>query len=98
MRGEISAEKDLARRRRRRDPRAPSRAQNRAVAAGEKLRAAHATSLARLYRDQGSRLRGRDFLAPVYSWFTKGFDTPDLIAAKALLADLNGKSTAIADV
>ena len=43
------------------------------------------TSLARLWRDQGKRKEARDLLAPVYSWFTEGFDTLDLREAKALL-------------
>jgi len=47
-----------------------------------------ATSLARLWRDQGKRAEARDILAPVYAWFTEGFDTQDLIDAKALLAEL----------
>jgi hypothetical protein len=51
-----------------------------------KLRAA--TSLARLWRDQGKRTEARDLLAPVYGWFTEGFDTPDLKEAKALLEEL----------
>jgi predicted ATPase len=42
-------------------------------------------SLARLRRDQGRRAEARDLLAPVYGWFTEGFDTPDLKDAKALL-------------
>jgi predicted ATPase len=37
-----------------------------------------AVSLARLRRDQGRRAEARDLLAPVYGWFTEGFDTPDL--------------------
>ena len=37
-----------------------------------------ATSLARLWRDQGKRTEARALLAPVYGWFTEGFDTPDL--------------------
>ena len=37
-----------------------------------------ATSLARLRRDQGRHIEARDLLAPVYGWFTEGFDTPDL--------------------
>ena len=49
-----------------------------------------ATSLARLWRDQGKRAEARDLLAPVYGWFTEGFDTRDLIEAKALLEDLGG--------
>ena len=49
-----------------------------------------AASLARLRRDQGRRGEARDLLAPVYSWFTEGFDTPDLKEAKALLDELGG--------
>ena len=48
-----------------------------------------ATSLARLWRDQGKRTDARDLLAPVYGWFTEGFDTLDLKEAKALLDELN---------
>jgi predicted ATPase len=48
-----------------------------------------ATSLAQLWRDQGRRAQARDLLAPVYGWFTEGFDTEDLKDAKALLAALN---------
>ena len=44
-----------------------------------------AMSLARLWRDQGKRDEARDLLAPVYGWFTEGFDTLDLKEAKALL-------------
>ncbi|MFG3598248.1 ATP-binding protein [Bradyrhizobium sp. RDI18] len=47
-----------------------------------------ATSLARLWRDQGKRTDARDLLAPVYSSFTEGFDTRDLKEAAALLAEL----------
>ena len=47
-----------------------------------------ATSLARLWRDQGKRAEARALLAPVYAWFTEGFDTRDLIDAKALLDEL----------
>jgi predicted ATPase len=47
-----------------------------------------ATSLARLWRDQGKPTEARDLLAPVYGWFTEGFDTPVLKDAKALLDDL----------
>jgi class 3 adenylate cyclase/tetratricopeptide (TPR) repeat protein len=43
------------------------------------------TSLARLWRDQGKRTEARDLLAPIYGWFTEGFDTPDLKEARALL-------------
>jgi predicted ATPase len=45
-------------------------------------------SLARLGRDQDRRAEAHDLLAPVYSWFTEGFDTPDLKEAKALLDEL----------
>jgi predicted ATPase len=44
--------------------------------------------LARLWRDQGRREEARELLAPVYGWFTEGFDTRDLIEAKALLDEL----------
>ena len=47
-----------------------------------------AMSLARLWRDQGRCDEARDLLAPVYGWFTEGFDTPDLKDAKALLGEL----------
>jgi predicted ATPase len=47
-----------------------------------------AVSLARLWADQGRRTEARDLLAPVYGWFTEGFDTPDLKGAKALLDQL----------
>jgi predicted ATPase len=47
-----------------------------------------AASLARLRRDQGRLAEARDLLAPVYGWFTEGFDTPDLKEAKALLDEL----------
>jgi predicted ATPase len=45
-------------------------------------------SLARLWRDQGKMQEGRELLAPVYGWFTEGFDTRDLKEAKALLEQL----------
>jgi predicted ATPase len=44
-----------------------------------------ATSMARLWRDQGKPQQARELLAPVYGWFTEGFDTRDLKEAKALL-------------
>ena len=53
---------------------------------GYELRAA--TSLARLWREQGRRGEARELLAPVYGWFTEGFDTADLKEAKALLDEL----------
>jgi predicted ATPase len=45
-------------------------------------------SLARLWRDQGKVQQARELLAPVYGWFTEGFDTRDLKEAKALLEEL----------
>jgi predicted ATPase len=47
-----------------------------------------AMSMARLRRDQGKRDEARELLAPVYGWFTEGFDTVDLKQAKALLDEL----------
>jgi predicted ATPase len=44
-------------------------------------------SLARLWRDQGKVQQARELLAPVYGWFTEGFDTRDLKEAKALLEE-----------
>jgi predicted ATPase len=43
--------------------------------------------LARLWGEQGRRTEARDLVAPVYSWFTEGFDTADLKEAKALLGE-----------
>jgi class 3 adenylate cyclase/predicted ATPase len=48
-----------------------------------------AMSMARLWRDQGKRQQAHDLLAPVYGWFTEGFDTLDLKEAKALLDELH---------
>jgi predicted ATPase len=45
-------------------------------------------SLARLWADQGERARAHDLLAPIYGWFTEGFETADLKDAKALLDEL----------
>jgi predicted ATPase len=80
----------------RRNPSAPDRAEvsyRRAIerarsqeAKSWELRAA--TSLAGLWRDQGKRAEARDLLAPVYNWFSEGFDTGDLKEAKALLDEL----------
>jgi predicted ATPase len=44
-----------------------------------------AMSMARLWRDQGKQQQARDLLAPVYGWFTEGFDTLDLKLAEKLL-------------
>ena len=47
-----------------------------------------AMSMARLWRSQGKAQQARELLAPVYGWFTEGFDTLDLKQAKALLNKL----------
>jgi predicted ATPase len=46
-------------------------------------------SMARLWRDQVKRQEAHDLLAPVYGWFSEGFDTLDLKEAKALLDELS---------
>ncbi len=48
-----------------------------------------AISLAQLWARQGERKKAHDLLAPVYGWFTEGFDTPDLKDARVLLDSLN---------
>ena len=47
-------------------------------------------SLARLWREQGKRAEAHELLAPIYNWFTEGFDTADLQEAKALLEEFSG--------
>jgi len=47
-----------------------------------------AMSLTRLWRDQGERQQARDLLAPIYGWFTEGFNTLDLKEAMGLLDEL----------
>jgi predicted ATPase len=54
-----------------------------------------AMSMARLWRDQGKRQQAHDLLAPVYDWFTEGFDTLDLKQSKALLDELSGSPSVI---
>jgi predicted ATPase len=54
-----------------------------------------ATSMARLWRDRGKPQQAHDLLAPVYGWFTEGFDTLDLKRAKALLDELTECASAI---
>src|SRR5262245_49676949 len=49
-----------------------------------------AMSLARLWQQQGQRTAAYELLAPIYGWFTEGFDTADLQEAKALLEELAG--------
>ena len=53
-----------------------------------------ATSIARMWLDQGRRVEGRDLLAPVYQSFTEGFDTADVTAAKLLLDELIAEARA----
>ncbi len=48
-----------------------------------------ATSLARLWQQQGKRAEAHKLLSEVYNWFTEGFDTKDLQEAKVLLAELS---------
>jgi predicted ATPase len=48
-----------------------------------------ATSLARLWRDQGKSTEARDLIAPIYGWFTEGFETADLKQATALLREFS---------
>jgi predicted ATPase len=59
-----------------------------AAEAQDRLRAA--MSLARLWQQQGKRAEAYELLAPVYGWFTEGFDTADLQEAKVLLEELGG--------
>jgi predicted ATPase len=47
-----------------------------------------ATTLVRLWGEQGRRAEAQDLLAPIYGWFTEGFDTADLKEAKRLLDEL----------
>jgi predicted ATPase len=80
----------------RRNPSAPDRAEDSYRRAIERARSQEAkswelraaTSLARLWRDQGKHAEARALLAPIYGWFTEGFDTADLKEAKALLDEL----------
>jgi predicted ATPase len=63
-----------------------------AVALGQQAKSLElraAMSLSRLWQQQGKQDAARNLLAPIYNWFTEGFDTPDLQAANALLAELS---------
>ena len=55
-------------------------------------------SLARLWQQQGKRAEARELLAPIYGWFTEGFDTADLQEAKALLEELAMRRKAVWNV
>jgi predicted ATPase len=56
---------------------------------GKSLELRAATSLARLWQQQGKRIEAQELLAPIYGWFTEGFDTADLQEAEALLEELS---------
>ena len=49
------------------------------------------TSLARLWCDQGKRTEARDLLAPIYNWFTEGFDAPDLRGGRVMMTAGSGR-------
>ena len=75
------------------DQEAAERSYHRAIAAAERqnakgLEIRAATSLARLWRDQGKGADARSLLAPIYGWFTEGFDAPVLQDAKVHLDQL----------
>ena len=54
-----------------------------------------ACSLSRLWHQHGQREAARDLLAPLYAWFTEGFDTPDLQEARTLLAAVFSSQTTL---
>ena len=56
---------------------------------GSRIELRDARDLARHWRDKGRSEEARELLAPVYDWFTEGFDTVDLKEAKALLDELS---------
>ena len=66
---------------------APSTSPARSKRSSLELRAG--TSLAHLWACQGKRGEARDLLAPIYGWFTEGFETSDLREARALLDELS---------
>ncbi len=63
-------------------------ARGRASTAAKSWELRAAMSMARLWRFQGKAQQARELLAPIYGWFTEGFDTLDLKEAKALLDEL----------
>ena len=82
-----SSRQSRMRQKRKRISSARSRLRVQQQAKSWELRAA--MSMARLWRDQGKPQQARELLAPVYGWFTEGFDTLDLREAKALLDELH---------
>jgi len=66
----------------------PERAANRRNQKAKSIELRAGVSLAQLWRAQGKHSEARDLLAPIYGWFTEGFDTSDLKKAKALLEQL----------
>jgi predicted ATPase len=63
-----------------------------AIAHGQSAKAFElraAISIARLWRDAGNSAKARDLLVPIYSWFTEGFETPDMVEAKTLIGSLH---------
>ena len=89
----LCVEGDLLRARSADDRRAPEDRYREAIAVARRQQAKSlelraATRLARLWGEQGRRAEARELLAPVYGWFTEGFDTADLKEAKALLDEL----------
>ena len=60
---------------------------------GKSLELRAAISLGRLWQRQGKRQEARDLVQGVYAWFSEGFDLPDLVEARALLADLDTDCT-----
>jgi predicted ATPase len=72
---------------------AAERSYRKAIAVAERQRAKllqlrASVHLARLWRDEGKHAEARKLLAPIYDWFTEGFDTKDLKEARALLDEL----------
>ena len=72
---------------------AAERSYRQAIAVAEQQRAKllqlrASVHLARLWRDEGEHAEARELLAPIYDWFTEGFDTRDLKEARALLDEL----------
>ncbi len=88
MAGEIALQVDRPQMRRKLKPISSAHSQLRANSKQKSWETRAAMSMARLWRDQGKPQQARELLAPVYGWFTEGFDTLDLKEAKALLDEL----------